>query len=80
MLMIDDVPDGAISSNGRVFGCYVHGIFTADEYRRAFLNMLGASVEDSPDFRKTLDQTLDDLARHLEKSLDIDGLLTTASS
>ncbi|CAI8056353.1 Cobyric acid synthase [Geodia barretti] len=33
-------PDGARSGNGRVMGCYLHGLFAADGFRRAFLGRL----------------------------------------
>src|SRR6185295_16656214 len=36
-LMIGDRPDGAASPDGRVRGTYVHGLFTSDEFRRAWL-------------------------------------------
>ena len=32
-----DRPDGAASRDGRVRGTYVHGLFTSDEFRRAWL-------------------------------------------
>ena len=32
--------DGAVSSDGRVWGTYVHGIFDNDDFRRSFLNLL----------------------------------------
>ena len=35
-------PEGAVSAEGRVAGCYVHGLFTSDAFRRAWL----ASFED----------------------------------
>ena len=33
---------GAVSVDGRVMGCYLHGLFAADGFRRAFLTWLGA--------------------------------------
>lgn len=33
-------PDGAQSSDGRVWGTYVHGLFDNDDFRLAFLNLL----------------------------------------
>ncbi|MBF0394465.1 MAG: cobyric acid synthase, partial [Alphaproteobacteria bacterium] len=30
-------PDGAMSADGRVAGCYLHGLFAADGFRRTFL-------------------------------------------
>ena len=67
--------EGAISADGRVAGTYLHGLFAADAFRRAFLGNVG-----SPDlaYEASIEQTLDDLAAHLEKHLDIDALLALA--
>ena len=44
MLELDGRPDGAVSPDGRVAGCYLHGLFAADAFRRAFLARLGAGL------------------------------------
>jgi adenosylcobyric acid synthase len=69
------VAEGAISADGRVMGTYLHGLFADDPFRRAFLGNLA-----SPDlaYEASIEQTLDDLAAHLEKHLDIDALLELA--
>lgn len=36
-----DVQDGAISPDGRVWGCYLHGLFDNDHLRHAWLRSLG---------------------------------------
>ncbi|MBL4626705.1 MAG: cobyric acid synthase, partial [Roseicyclus sp.] len=74
MLTINKKPDGATSPNGLVSGCYMHGLFTSDNFRRSFLNALGASLENSPDYNKSIDDTLDTLSNHLETHLDVDAL------
>jgi adenosylcobyric acid synthase len=68
--------DGAVSADGRVMGCYVHGLFASDPFRRAFLARLGASGTVAYD--ALIEKTLDDLADHLERSLDLAGLLAAA--
>ena len=35
------VRDGAVSSDGRVWGCYLHGLFQNESLRRAWLSSLG---------------------------------------
>ncbi|OAT86704.1 cobyric acid synthase [Desulfotomaculum copahuensis] len=35
-----DLPDGAVSGDGLVFGTYIHGIFDRDEFRRRFIDTL----------------------------------------
>ena len=42
MLDLGGRPDGAVSPDGRVAGCYLHGLFAGDAFRRAFLARLGA--------------------------------------
>jgi adenosylcobyric acid synthase len=74
---IGDAPDGAISANGRVMGTYLHGLFNKGQFRQAFLTQLGHS-SGGADYTRTVDQTLDDLAAHMEVHLDIDGLLNAA--
>ena len=68
---------GAVSRDGRVMGCYLHGLFAGDPFRRAFLARLGA---EAGDFRweARLEEVLDRLALHLEASLDLDALLAAA--
>ncbi|MBI3763481.1 MAG: cobyric acid synthase [Chloroflexi bacterium] len=41
VLQIDDRVDGATSPDGRVWGCYLHGIFENDAFRHAWLRSLG---------------------------------------
>src|SRR5207244_998674 len=43
MLQLSDRPDGAVSADGRVAGCYLHGLFASDPFRRAFLARLGVA-------------------------------------
>ena len=69
--------DGAMSSDGLVCGTYVHGHFSADSFRRAWLKNLGAAVSDIT-YEAHIDQTLDNLAAHLAHSLDIDALWSSA--
>jgi adenosylcobyric acid synthase len=75
--MADGRPDGAVSANGRVAGCYVHGLFAHDAQRAAWLHRLGAS----PALRNheaEIEATLDGLAAHLEQHVDIGRMLSLA--
>ena len=78
MLHLTGGPDGAVSANGRIMGCYVHGLFAADRFRRAFLEILGRRDVAGTDYEAGVDETLDGLARHLEDSLAIDRMLAIA--
>jgi adenosylcobyric acid synthase len=67
--------DGAISPDGRVMGCYLHGLFAADGYRRALLRRLvGGNVALGPDFDAELEATLDALADHIAAHVDLDRI------
>jgi adenosylcobyric acid synthase len=75
--MVDGVPEGARSADGLVTGSYLHGMFTQDAFRRAFLEGLGAPPSEAR-YASRVEQTLDALAAHLETHLDVDGLLGLA--
>ena len=78
VVQLDEGPDGAISPDGRVMGCYLHGIFGADLFRGAFLGALGAASDLAYEAR--VDATLDALADHLATSVDVDRLLRIAQN
>ena len=70
-------PEGATSPDGFVTGTYLHGCFSADGFRQAFLKSLGAAPSNLV-FDQRIEQTLDDLAAHLETHLDLDKILDLA--
>jgi adenosylcobyric acid synthase len=69
--------DGAMSADGRVSGCYVHGLFANDAQRAAWLLRLGATPAPR-NHEASVELVLDRLAAHLEIHLDIDKLLSLA--
>ncbi len=69
--------DGAHSPNGLVCGTYMHGIFSADAFRVAYLQGFGHAASDYR-YDQAIDQCLDELAQHLETHLDIAALLDIA--
>lgn len=73
----DGRPDGARSADGAVAGTYVHGIFASDAARAALLADFGAATS-GLNYDKSIDETLDALAHHLETHIDIDALLGLA--
>ncbi|XIA63679.1 cobyric acid synthase [Bradyrhizobium sp. TZ2] len=73
----DAAPEGAVSSDGRVYGSYLHGVFASDSFRSAFLARLDIPATDQP-YRARVESTLDALANHIESHLDIEGLLALA--
>ncbi len=78
LLQLERGPDGARSTDGRVMGCYLHGLFAADGFRQRFLNRLRRRARSGIAFEAAVDESLDALAAHLEAHLDLDGLLTAA--
>ena len=70
--------DGAISGDGQVLGCYVHGLFAADPFRHAFLHSLKARAASGVAYETGVEQALDDLAAHLERHADLDRILAMA--
>lgn len=76
-LSLDGRGEGAASPNGRIMGCYLHGLFSADAFRSAFFAQLGKPVA-AYGYDAQVEKTLDALADHLEQHLDIDALLTLA--
>jgi adenosylcobyric acid synthase len=77
MLRLTGGADGCVSRDGRVAGCYLHGLFTSDRFRRAFLRVLGADAGEIA-YEQGIEDTLDGLADHLECSLDLSALLAAA--
>lgn len=69
--------EGAVSADGRVTGSYLHGMFTDDAFRAAFLRGLGATASGLA-YSEGIEQVLDALAAHLEAHLDVPGLLALA--
>jgi adenosylcobyric acid synthase len=78
MLRLSDRSDGAVSQDGRIAGCHLHGLFAGDAFRRAFLARLGGAGDGALDYERRVETTLDALAAHLEASLDIPRLLEIA--
>ena len=72
----DGREDGAISCDGRVMGAYAHGLFADDAQRAAWLTTLGVASDLSYDL--TVERTLDELAAHLARHIDLDALLGLA--
>lgn len=59
-------------------GTYLHGLFAADGFRRAFLARLGAPARRRVHYEATVDAALDAIADLLESEIDLDRLLDLA--
>jgi adenosylcobyric acid synthase len=73
----DGRSDGACSVDGRVTGCHVHGLFSDDRQRSFWMQQINAGHA-SVAYEADVDATLDALAKHLEKHIDIELLLSIA--
>ena len=69
--------DGARSSDGRVWGCYMHGLFHNDRFRSAWLRSLGVatpSQSQSLNANQAILRSLDRLADAFETHIDMNQL------
>jgi adenosylcobyric acid synthase len=75
--MLNGAPEGAISRDGRVQGSYLHGLFSSDDFRKAYLAKLDIAAGEEP-YQARVESALDALAEHIEQHLDVEGLLALA--
>ena len=78
MLRLGKHADGAVSADGRIMGCYVHGLFAADDFRHAFLGRLRGRAVAGIAYEAEIERILDALADHVEAHIDLDALLAAA--
>ena len=69
----DGSDEGAVSADGRVWGCYVHRLFDLGAARAALLALLGVTSA-AVDHEVLVDRALDEIAAVLERHLDIAAL------
>ncbi len=67
-------PDGAISSDGRVLGTYVHGLFELPDASAALLKWAGLREPEMIDYRDVRERAIDRLADCLESHLDVPAI------
>jgi adenosylcobyric acid synthase len=73
----DGSTDGGVSADGRIAGCYVHGLFGVTEARAALVAALGAAPS-LDDHNARVDAALDEIAEELERCLDIAAVAAIA--
>lgn len=72
---LEDALDGAISTDGMVFGTYLHGIFDSPSFRRSFLKFLGGRVDTcSKEPEEIWNESIERAARIVSDSIDIANL------
>lgn len=77
-LSVAGKPEGAASADGRVRGCYLHGLFSSDPFRSAFISELGGTGA-LENHKASIEQTLNRLADHMETHVDLDLFLELAA-
>ena len=75
LLHLQHGPDGAISADGQVMGCYLHGLFDSKPACDALLRHAGLTTPDSPDYRQICEASIDRLADAVAAHLDQAALL-----
>ncbi|WP_421937594.1 cobyric acid synthase [Phenylobacterium sp.] len=68
---------GAVSPDGRIAGCYVHGLFAKTRARAAFLAQFSASTH-AGDHTDVVDAALDEIAERLTQCSNVEALLRIA--
>jgi adenosylcobyric acid synthase len=72
-------PEGAASTNGRIVGTYLHGLFSTDAFREAFLGSLNPDRETGDfQYEPEIESSLEALADHVAMHLDTARLLEIA--
>ena len=69
-----EIFDGCMTTDGRIWGCYLHGLFHNTEFRHAWLASLGWIPKNSAHNLQRNDQletSLDELAAEVENAVDM---------
>ncbi|PZN99736.1 MAG: cobyric acid synthase CobQ [Hyphomicrobiales bacterium] len=78
---VGDRAEGAASPDGRVLGSYLHGVFASDAVRAACLAAVsGVRLPSMLSYDNDVEATLDRLAAHLARHLDIEAILGLAAT
>ncbi|MDX1401614.1 MAG: cobyric acid synthase CobQ, partial [Kiloniellales bacterium] len=79
-LEVSGADEGAVSPDGRIMGCYIHGLFSADGFRTAFLSKFRQNRKTGISYDLEVESALDALAEHLELHLNLDEVLRIAKA
>jgi adenosylcobyric acid synthase len=75
---VNGIADGAQTKDGQIAGTYLHGLFSNDVFRAAWLKSIGVS-SGGAGYSQLVEDTLDQLADHMEKFLDVPAMLACAA-
>jgi adenosylcobyric acid synthase len=78
MIFTGGRPDGAQTPDGRIAGCYLHGLFASDAFRHAYLSAIRQRTVSGLAYEAMVDGVLDRLAAHCAAHLDLARILKVA--
>jgi adenosylcobyric acid synthase len=78
LLRLSGRHDGAVTDDGRIAGCYLHGLFGSDAFRAAYLSQLSGRSMAMRNYETGVEDALDALAAGIETHLNVDGLINAA--
>jgi len=79
LLTLAGEPDGAISKEGAVMGCYLHGLFSSDSFRKELLAIICPGQRQDLYYESMVEDTLNYLAAHLEQSINLDDVISLST-
>ncbi len=68
------INEGATSSDGRVQGTYLHGLFSNNQFRSHYLKSLRKGLTDYS-YTELIENTIDEMANHVETNLNLERML-----
>jgi len=77
-LISEDQKLGAANEIYSIIGIYLHGLFVDDKFRARYLGQFRHGKIIETDYRKQVDQALDELANAMEQNLDVNKLIKIA--
>ena len=73
--LIHQKKDGAISKDGLVMGSYIHGMFEDNDFRSFFIKKIHG-INSLIDYKKQINQNLDEFANFIDERTQINRLLS----
>ncbi|HLC18718.1 MAG TPA: cobyric acid synthase [Thermodesulfobacteriota bacterium] len=70
-----DIPDGAVSGDGLVWGTYIHGIFDNDAFRNEVIEGLEKGCSARVSYARVKEEGIAALSRTVEENMDMKALL-----
>ena len=80
LVRYEDGSDGALSADGQIAGCYLHGLFEEAGACDALLRWAGLAAPRSPDHAQRREAAIDRVADAVEAHLSLDRLLALCAA